>query len=889
MNTILSAPVIAQADTVILGGGLRALMAAAESTAKGTVLLAASDTFIPGDICATQRYNAIVEGAHPLWQELYKAAVCGGTLHPDRLKLAAEALCERLGVKLLYAVQPVGRREGALTLAGKFGVGVVRCTDVYDLRGSVVDPNRLITCLENCRIAPGLYCSEGYSARLSTGCADGQGLLAFYLPEGADRFAGRRTVIEGFKALKKLPGWQSVVLGRFAAESCRDDLPITLPTLGEALKGAPTYAATGCGELPEGLTACNPLAEECYSERTCPDIAAPKLLETQVLVVGGGTAGVPAAIYSAENGAETMLCEMNGGLGGTGTLGGVSAYWFGKRFEETRRIDRRVLNIANGSDERTRSGIWGECDVFHPGIKEHALAQLCREAGVRVLDKQTAFAAITESGRITGVLFADGSGTTLVRARVVVDATGDGDLAVFCGAPTTYGAYRDGFTYWSSLAQYKDGAAYQNNFAGLVRVDDPNDYTRFICEARQRGEATFDHGSYLAPRETRHIEALRMVTLRDVCGFRNYEDCICTCYSNYDPKGRADSDMLCAGVLPLQSSAAVPLGAVLPKGVDCLLVGGKAIGCTHNAIPPLRMQPDLQHQGAALGILAAGWALEGRLRPDYTHITAQTGDPLRVAEQPVISMEGLVRDFCDDPQTNWVALDFAVEQTRLPPAVALLTAEPTEAVPLLAARFKAERDRQTRLLLAAFLLYFGQTQGAELVEQHLLDCLKSGLPKRGGSLQCVQMLPDHGVMAEPAYLLHMLAYSGLPRLPGLFGRVCELLLAEERDWFDNSKALYPYAESVAYAAERDRRAEFIPLLRSLTAMPELSAYLPPSDLRRERLMMLKLTLWRALRQLGYRDAEDELIKMTQSSIAPIAFAARRALTEKPLDNKERRW
>jgi len=54
-------------------------------------------------------------------------------------------------------------------------------------------------------------------------------------------------------------------------------------------------------------------------------------LSADVLVVGGGTSGATAAITSAREGMSTVLLELNPGLGGTGTLGGVDSYWFGRR------------------------------------------------------------------------------------------------------------------------------------------------------------------------------------------------------------------------------------------------------------------------------------------------------------------------------------------------------------------------------------------------------------------------------------------------------------------------------------------------------------------------------------------------------------------------------
>ena len=80
----------------------------------------------------------------------------------------------------------------------------------------------------------------------------------------------------------------------------------------------------------------------------------------------------------------------------------------------------------------------------------------------------------------------------------------------------------------------------------MVYASDPEDYTHFIIEGRKRGEM-FDHGSYLCMRESRHIRGKYCVTLRDLCMGRTYADGIYTCFSNYDPKGKLNADLVYAG------------------------------------------------------------------------------------------------------------------------------------------------------------------------------------------------------------------------------------------------------------------------------------------------------------------------------------------------------
>ena len=103
---------------------------------------------------------------------------------------------------------------------------------------------------------------------------------------------------------------------------------------------------------------------------------------------------------------------------------------------------------------------------------------------------------------------------TVYYGKAVIDATGDGDLAVFSGAEAVYGSDRDYITYWASLAQYTDVNRYKNNFSSMVISADPEDFTHFILLGRCRGDAVRDHGMYVSMRESRHVKGTYTVNLQ---------------------------------------------------------------------------------------------------------------------------------------------------------------------------------------------------------------------------------------------------------------------------------------------------------------------------------------------------------------------------------------
>jgi len=206
--------------------------------------------------------------------------------------------------------------------------------------------------------------------------------------------------------------------------------------------------------------------------------------------------------------------------------------------------------------------------------------------------------ATVMSGRsLRGVIVANDAGVQAVEARVVIDATGDGDIAVFSGAAYSHGSDRNRSTMWYSLAQFTDPGTDPQQFHQHGGCGDIEDYTRAILAGRRRGQNTVDHGTYLAQRESRQILGETVLTLTDMLRQRRYEDVVSLALSNYDVKGHTDSDWLRAGLIPPNLEVEIPMKSLLSRGLDNLLVVGKAISATHDAVPIIRMQRDVENLG----------------------------------------------------------------------------------------------------------------------------------------------------------------------------------------------------------------------------------------------------------------------------------------------------
>ncbi len=174
----------------------------------------------------------------------------------------------------------------------------------------------------------------------------------------------------------------------------------------------------------------------------------PIVEQTDVLVCGGGPAGVAAAIASARGGARTTLIEVHGCLGGVWTAGLLS--WIldagnktGLIQELTQHLQARSAQVGSVFNDPRKSGM--PYDVEHMKL---VLEQLCIQAGVRLRYHTRVVAAVRdESGpfpKLSHVITESKSGRQAWSAKVFIDCTGDGDLAAQAGCGFDYGRPLEG-------------------------------------------------------------------------------------------------------------------------------------------------------------------------------------------------------------------------------------------------------------------------------------------------------------------------------------------------------------------------------------------------------------------------------------------------------------
>ncbi|HHX63743.1 MAG TPA: FAD-dependent oxidoreductase [Chloroflexi bacterium] len=188
-----------------------------------------------------------------------------------------------------------------------------------------------------------------------------------------------------------------------------------------------------------------------------------------VLVVGGGMAGIAAAIAAARTGARTALVEKAGWLGGVGIVGATGLHSFFNIYAAHTGVERMrvVAGIAQELVDRVQAmgGGLGHVPMerggdfvsmltpVEPETFKLAAVQMCQEAGVRLLLHTGVDEVRATDGHVEGVVVWNKSGRSLLRASQYVDCTGDGDVAAWAGADFVHykagdpGAYAAGFTF----------------------------------------------------------------------------------------------------------------------------------------------------------------------------------------------------------------------------------------------------------------------------------------------------------------------------------------------------------------------------------------------------------------------------------------------------------
>ena len=203
--------------------------------------------------------------------------------------------------------------------------------------------------------------------------------------------------------------------------------------------------------------AAAPFLSACSDGGTIRNSDIRDAYRTQLLVVGGGPAGVCAAVAAARMGVSVMIVEHGNCLGGMGTSGLVSPFMTSfdgegeimiirGLFEEV--VDRMVAigGAIHPKNVRHTSpySAWitaghDHCTPFESEAMKFVMDRMCAEAGVKVLYHADFVKPLMKGDTVCGAVLLTKKGLEAASAAMVIDATGDGDVAYRAGVPTTFG------------------------------------------------------------------------------------------------------------------------------------------------------------------------------------------------------------------------------------------------------------------------------------------------------------------------------------------------------------------------------------------------------------------------------------------------------------------
>ena len=352
---------------------------------------------------------------------------------------------------------------------------------------------------------------------------------------------------------------------------------------------------------------------------TEPERRLPVAAEADVAVIGGGTAGLPAALAAARAGAEVLLIERSGYFGGQASGGLTITIPEDRQGVITNELEER-LTAAGGAVKQTVKG--ENWLVWDPELFKWMSVLMLEEAKVRMLLYTLCAGVIMEGDAARGVIIENRGGRQAVRAKVVIDCTGDADVIALAGAGYKKGDENGAMLPPTMMAMIAgiDESKFPNNSLGLPNYHtavtglfpgyvnlwagrvpgadctDPWDVTRAENVMRKCAvEAVFNarknipgcenafltmtatqHGT----RETRKLDAEYWITEDDWSSGRIFDDHVGFAYIG----------------------KSIPYRSMLPKKTDNLLAAGRCVACVPEI---MRLIPSCMVNGYAAGRAAA--------------------------------------------------------------------------------------------------------------------------------------------------------------------------------------------------------------------------------------------------------------------------------------------
>lgn len=367
----------------------------------------------------------------------------------------------------------------------------------------------------------------------------------------------------------------------------------------------------------------------------------PVLAQTDILVIGGGPAGVAAAIAASRTGAETYMVERYNHLGGLWTGGLVLPLLSTHAIDKKNKKKKVIRGIGGEMAQKLANmgmSIHEENPIVDPEAAKYILDEMINEAGVKMLYHTWGSQVIMEGNELKGVYIESKSGRMAVLAKVVIDCTGDGDIFHWAGEQYDEMKYHIGLVHrlgnidridTSKPGYVKMGIGGETpipsvNWVNMHGEDNQcgtdmlnlsrlqMDYRRKIWEDVQKIKNTpgyeevflLDTAPQLGVRISRILNGEYKLTLEDTMTYKTFDDVIGI--------SGAWTSMLYKGKKVLRHERPywqIPLRSLIPKKTENLLVAGRCFCFEHELVEDTRIIGTCLITGHGAGA-AAGLAVK---------------------------------------------------------------------------------------------------------------------------------------------------------------------------------------------------------------------------------------------------------------------------------------
>ena len=373
----------------------------------------------------------------------------------------------------------------------------------------------------------------------------------------------------------------------------RNFLKASMLGVGATMVGAPELMAA-----PRRA----PLRLEANGWLKQPAREIPVVAESDIVVLGGGPAGVAAAVSAARTGAKVVLLERYTFLGGLWTGGLVLPMLSTHGLSPDKQWTKVIWGFSNEIYMRLKKMkmvVNAKAPCVDPEACKYVLEQYCKESGVQIIYHSWATDAVMSGDRIEAIFLETKSGPIAVKGKYFVDASGDGDLIAWSGEDYRELKYHVGAMYRiGGVPEDMKKAGVKTPISGvrsrhLHGFDDQDgldvlnlskiqmdlrkqmwDKTQEL-RSREGGERIYllETPPQIGVRVTRVLNPVRPVTLEESMHYTSYKDSI-------GMSGGSAPIMYKGQKIATKERPywQIPYSSILPKKCPNLLVGGRCFG-----------------------------------------------------------------------------------------------------------------------------------------------------------------------------------------------------------------------------------------------------------------------------------------------------------------------